>query len=167
MRRSLAELVSVVARQRDHGLGAVAQPLNLVQDAADLAVRPRDLRAWAHSIGSSILERFHDQTSLERLLLRKALLTHRGVVGLAQDEPVHTIIALEPFEEPSPASGKDRSQGILGRRSSPDCSNDRWESSEGAAQIPARVGNDRAGQNPTGKSRAAHVTLVGSAVVKL
>ena len=45
MRRSLAELVSMVARQRDHGLGAVAQPLNLVQDTADLAVRPRNLRA--------------------------------------------------------------------------------------------------------------------------
>ena len=52
VRRSLAELVSMVARQRDHRLAAVAQPLNLVQDTADLAVRPRDLRAAPQHVNS-------------------------------------------------------------------------------------------------------------------
>ena len=91
MRRSLAELVSMVARQRDHRLAAVAQPLNLVQDTADLAVRPRNLRG-PHSTSPS-------NASTARLPLagrRKALLTHRSVVGLAQNEPVRTNIALEP-----------------------------------------------------------------------
>ena len=134
MRRSLAELVSMVARQRDHGLAAVAQPLNLVQDTADLAVRPRNLRG-PHSTGSSMLERFHGQAFL---------LTHRSVVGLAQDEPVRTIIALEPsITQPI------FQQGSFDRRRRPDSGHmiialelakiAPCESSECAAPIPAKV----------------------------